>query len=174
MNSFNKLFKPTKSKNKFWILLKTYLQTSIFWIIFLGIVPFGLIQFESEFFGFIFSPQKIIAVFLFISFSSLALYSAYIMSSKGEGTPLPMDCAVKLVSIGPYRIWRNPMAVSGIGQGIAIGVYYGSVFVIVYAICGALLWHFFVRPAEEKDLLNRFGKSYESYQKATKNWIPRI
>ncbi|WP_107038630.1 methyltransferase family protein [Brumimicrobium mesophilum] len=174
MAQFNKFFKPTKSKNTLWILTKTYLQTSLFWIIFLIILPFGIRFIEAEYFGFAFSPQKVIGTLLFIGFSLLALYSAFLMSSIGKGTPLPTDCAVKLVKSGTYKVWRNPMAVSGIGQGISIGIYFGSTFVVLYAISGAILWHILVRPLEEKDLLERFGEEYLKYKNETKNWIPNF
>jgi protein-S-isoprenylcysteine O-methyltransferase Ste14 len=36
-----------------------------------------------------------------------------------------------LVIAGPYRYVRNPMAVAGILQGIAVGWYLGSVSVII-------------------------------------------
>ena len=59
-------------------------------------------------------------VVLFVVFSSIGVWSAVVMSRIGKGTPLPLDHASDLVVVGPYKYVRNPMAVSGIGQGLAV------------------------------------------------------
>ena len=94
------------------------------------------------------------------------------MSILGVGTPLPLDSPNFLVVKGPYKFVRNPMAIAGIGQGIAVGLFLGSFGVLIYALLGAILWHILVRPVEEKDLEKRFGKSYQRYKKEIKCWIP--
>ena len=174
MNSLKKYIKPTKSKNILWILLKSYVQTAIFWIVFLVIIPMGILYLETDFATLKISPQKTLGSILFMCFSFMGLYSAFVMSYKGEGTPLPIDCAVKLVKTGPYKILRNPMAVSGIGQGLSVGLYFGSILVLLYSICGAILWHTIIRPIEESEMANRFGEPYLQYKMKTKNWIPRF
>jgi protein-S-isoprenylcysteine O-methyltransferase Ste14 len=65
------------------------------------------------------------------------------------------------------------MAVAGILQGIAVGVWLGSLGVLGYALAGAVLWHLVARPAEERDLLRRFGPAYEQYRAAVPLWWPR-
>lgn len=94
------------------------------------------------------------------------------MSTIGKGTPLPFDCAQKLVIKGPYKYVRNPMAVAGIGQALSIGLYFGSFLILIYALSGAVLWHVLVKPSEEKDLQNRFGNEYLVYKQKVKCWIP--
>ena len=69
-----------------------------------------------------------------------------------------------------YRYVRNPMAVAGIVQGIAVGWYLGSYAVIVYSLVGAVLWHVAVCPVEEADLNSRFGKTYNEYQQRVRLW----
>ncbi|WP_286178349.1 methyltransferase family protein [Rhodopirellula sp. JC639] len=83
------------------------------------------------------------------------------MVTQGGGTPLPTATAPRLVVAGPYRFVRNPLALAGILQGIAVGWLLGSVPVIVYSLTGIFAWHVFVRPAEEQDLLDRFGTRYQ-------------
>jgi protein-S-isoprenylcysteine O-methyltransferase Ste14 len=61
------------------------------------------------------------------------------------------------VLAGPYRHVRNPMAVAGIAQGVAVALWLGSWAVLLYAVSGALLWHMAIRSAEERDLAERFG-----------------
>jgi len=69
---------------------------------------------------------------------------------------------------------RNPMAVAGIGQGVAVGFVLGSYLVIIYAITGAFIWHFGVRPSEERNLAKRFGTTYQNYKQRVYCWWPRF
>ena len=96
------------------------------------------------------------------------------MATVGEGTPLPTATAPKLVVSGPYRFVRNPMALAGILQGVAVGWWLGSYVVLAYALAGAALWHLCVRPIEEADLRRRFGSDYERYQSCVRLWIPTL
>ena len=73
-----------------------------------------------------------------------------------------------------YRYVRNPIAVAGVVQGIAVGWYLGSYAVIVYSLAGAVLWHVAVRPVEEAGLNSRFGKTYNEYQQRVRLWIPTL
>jgi protein-S-isoprenylcysteine O-methyltransferase Ste14 len=94
------------------------------------------------------------------------------MSRVGRGTPLPLDAASKLVVVGTYRFVRNPMAISGVGQGLAVALFLGSPLVLIYALMGAFIWQFIFRPLEEADLQQRFGADYENYRRAIRCWIP--
>lgn len=81
-----------------------------------------------------------------------------------EVATLPLDQTNKLVVSGPYAYVCNPMAIAGIGQGIAISVIFQSIPVFAYSLLGALLWHLVVRPFEERDMSRRFGQSYLNYR----------
>ena len=166
-------FKTAKSKKWQWNLTKTLFQTSLFWGFFLLLLPFFILHLEFflEISNFNTFPK--IDLIAFIMCSTLGLWSGATMSIIGQGTPLPLDCPNKLVIKGPYRFVRNPMAVAGIGQGISIGLYFGSFLIIIYALSGAILWHYFVRPSEEEDLQKRFGQDYSKYKKKVKCWLPR-
>lgn len=109
---------------------------------------------------------------LFVACSALGLWSGAVMVLRGDGTPLPLDAPRRLVTSGPYAIVRNPMAVAGIGQGIAVAIAVRSVEVAVYALVGALVWDRFVRPVEEHWTERRFGADYRRYRDAVRCWIP--
>jgi len=94
--------------------------------------------------------------------------------TRGDGTPLPTATAPRLVIAGPYRYVRNPMALAGIAQGVAVGFYLGSYGVIAYSLLGAIFWHTAVRPVEEHDLVERFDESYVQYRKSVRLWFPRL
>ncbi|QHC68127.1 isoprenylcysteine carboxylmethyltransferase family protein [Rathayibacter sp. VKM Ac-2759] len=110
---------------------------------------------------------------LLVLASALGLWSALSMSLLGDGTPLPTAMPNRLVIAGPYRWVRNPMAVAGISQGIAVGLMLSSWLVVVYALLGSLLWNYAVRPLEEADLEARFGDSFRRYRDRVRCWIPR-
>ncbi|HLL99752.1 MAG TPA: isoprenylcysteine carboxylmethyltransferase family protein, partial [Pyrinomonadaceae bacterium] len=116
--------------------------------------------------------QSPLAVALFVGISLLGLSSAVTMSKIGKGTPLPLDSARNLVVAGTYAFVRNPMAVSGVGQGLAVGLYLGSPLVLIYALMGGLIWQLIFRPLEETNLHQRFGAEYEEYCRKVRCWIP--
>ena len=66
------------------------------------------------------------------------------------------------------------MALFGIGQGLIVGLLLRSPLVLLYSLCGGIVWHLFARPWEERDLLQRFGPEYEAYRRAVWNWLPRL
>lgn len=168
------LFKPARSANRPYNLLKTFVQTLAFWTTFLYLLPKAIVWFERYYGLARFEPNFILGISLFILFGALGLYSGFTMSWLGKGTPLPTDCPVALVVKGPYKFVRNPMAVAGIGQGLCVGLCLGSYFVMAYSLLGAFLWHLYVRPMEELDLEKRFGASYLAYKSKTRCWVPRF
>jgi protein-S-isoprenylcysteine O-methyltransferase Ste14 len=97
-----------------------------------------------------------------------------ILAVRGRGTPLPLVSTRHLVVSGPYRHVRNPMAIAGILQGIAVAMWLGSWLVLVYSALGAVVWHTLVRPAEERDLRARFGTAYTKYRDSVPLWLPAL
>lgn len=158
-------------------LAVTTAQILMFWSLFLGAIPLVL-TFLEERWGLMMMPFPSIAVpagvVVLVLASALGLWSAVAMSTRGGGTPLPAAMPNRLVVAGPYRFVRNPMAVAGIVQGVAVGLILSSWLVIAYAIAGSLLWNFVVRPLEEADLEARFGDEYRRYRSAVRCWWPRF
>lgn len=169
------MFRASAKAATGWILTKTLTQIVVVWSLILVVFPYlivwvekriGVSQFEFPF-------QTPLSMFFFVLVSIPGVWSAIVMSKKGKGTPLPMDHATEFVVTGPYAYVRNPMAVSGIGQGLAIALLWGSPLVFVYALMGSLIWQLIFRPLEEDDLEKRFGDEYVRYREAVKCWIPR-
>jgi protein-S-isoprenylcysteine O-methyltransferase Ste14 len=157
-------------------LAKTLVQISVFWGVFLLVLPQQLQALERRLAlpTFHFPGQLPLAGALFAALSVLGLWSGATMAWLGSGTPLPLDTARELVVRGPYAHVRNPMAVAGLGQGLMVGVGMGSPGVLLYVLAGTLLWQCLVRPREEADLLRRFGAAYARYQRAVRCWVPRL
>ncbi|GAB3620414.1 isoprenylcysteine carboxylmethyltransferase family protein [Glutamicibacter endophyticus] len=157
-------------------LLRTLRQMAIFWIVFLALIPAMIWYYEHRLaLG---APwHSAVAGFgygLLILGSVAAIWSAATMSRLGDGTPLPSAMPTRLVIAGPYRWIRNPMAAASITQGIAVGLIVGSWLTVIYALAGAAVWNWAIRPVEENDLHERFGASFHSYQEHVACWIPRL
>lgn len=154
----------------------TTFQIAAFWSTFLWILP-AAVQRVGTMVGEPSFALPWLAWFgplLFALASALGLVSAFWMSTRGHGTPLPMASAREFVADGPYRWLRNPMALAGIAQGFAVGLWRDSPLVVLYATAGGLLWHLAARPPEERDLLARFGERYAAYRREVPLWLPRF
>ena len=168
------LFRASSSTSVLINALKTFIQIVCIWILTLVVIPCVLLDaFDS-----LSTPSPgfsfWMGIALFVGFSILGLTSCFFMVRDGDGTPLPLDQTTKLVVSGPYRFVRNPMAVAGIGQGLALAVIFQSIPIFVYSLLGAVIWHFVVRPIEERDMVKRFGSSYLAYRERVTCWIPRF
>ncbi|MFD1715680.1 methyltransferase family protein [Amnibacterium flavum] len=169
-------FRPAAVHRPTGHLASTFGQLVLFWGFFLAAVPLLIEMFEDRLgLGIPFGPYATWAgAALLLPASALGIWSAITMALIGQGTPLPAAMASQLVVAGPYRFVRNPMAVAGITQGVAVGLMLSSWLVVGYALIGSVLWNYAVRPLEEADLAARFGEPYRRYQRAVRCWIPRI
>lgn len=160
-----------------WNVAKTIVQIVLFWGTFLFVLPRIVFAVETgvggEAWRFAGEPSRVGGIVLFALCGTLGLTSGFLMASRGRGTPLPLDAPRVLVVTGPYRFVRNPMAIGGIGQGVAVGLVLGSPAVILYALAGAFVWHGVARPWEERDLESWFGEPYRRYREAVRCWWPR-
>lgn len=156
----------------------TLAQTAVFWITFLVVLPALVMAVEHR----LALPSMWslvpcaleIGLPLLVAASALGLWTGLLMAVRGRGTPLPLVAARELVCTGPYRVIRNPMALAGITQGVAVGIWCSSVAVVLYALAGAVLWHLTARAAEETFLAQRFGASFDAYQRRVPLWLPRL
>lgn len=169
------LFRKAAPASPRWNLTKTFGQTLLFWSVLLFVVPSLLVDLQQRAGLPVHTSgrQAWAGGVLFVLFSLVGLWSGLTMARLGEGTPLPLDSPRALVVQGPYAYVRNPMAVAGLGQGLAVGVYTGSVVVIGYVVLGSLLWQCIARPLEEADLAESFGEAYTRYRSEVRCWIPR-
>ena len=154
----------------------TFGQIVLFWGFFLAVIPFVIAALEQRWavalpFPWFATPA---GVGVLVLASALGISAAVVMSTLGDGTPLPSAMPNHLVIAGPYRWIRNPMAAAGILQGAAVGVILQSWLVVAYAVVGSLVWNYIVRPLEESDMEERFGEEFRQYRDAVRCWIPRV
>ena len=156
--------------------LATLGQLSLMWPTILGLFPWAVWQLEQlvGIPGFYSSTGRIVGVLLFGMVSVVNLGTAWTLTGHGAGTPFPYDKTRELVVSGAYGWIRNPMAVTGLLQGICVGLMLGSPLVLVYVICGAAIWQFLVRPVEEQMMEEQFGASYVAYKAEVNCWLPRL
>lgn len=168
------MFRRSTEAKTGWILTKTFAQIVVVWSLILFVFPVLIVSLEAKLgiAQFTFPLQKTLAAILFCAVSTIGVSGAYTMAKIGRGTPLPLDAASKLVVAGVYSFVRNPMAISGIGQGLAVGLFWGSPLVLIYALMGAFIWQLIFRPLEEADLTRNFGADYEDYRRRVRCWIP--
>lgn len=152
------------------------LQTAAMWMVFLVALPGGIYAVERSVGwrtrwvpG---AAEWIVAAIIFAIGAIIGLWAGWAMTQRGEGTPLPSACAKKLVTTGSYQFVRNPMALGGIGQGIAVGIALDSPLVVVYAVVGGFWWELLARGSEERYLSETFGEEYEAYRARVRCWIP--
>lgn len=156
-------------------VVSTFGQIVLFWGFFLAVMPFALAFLEQRWAVALPFPSFAgpAGAAVLVLASALGLWSAAVMSTLGDGTPLPSAMPNRLVIAGPYRWIRNPMAVAGIAQGTAVGLILQSWLVVAYAVLGSLVWNYAVRPLEEADLEERFGEEFRHYRDTVRCWIPR-
>ncbi|CAN5541284.1 isoprenylcysteine carboxylmethyltransferase family protein [soil metagenome] len=157
-------------------LIASLVQLVIFWTTFFVVIPLALAAIEDRL-GLDWPALgrqgvQVVGIVVFVVASGLGLWSCVTMALIGHGTPLPADTARDLVVAGPYRSVRNPMAVAGVLQVSAVGLWIGSWLVIVIAVAGAAAWNQLIRPVEEADLAARFGDSYRQYVAHVRCWFP--
>ncbi|WP_053383014.1 methyltransferase family protein [Leucobacter celer] len=155
---------------------RTGAQVVVFWGLFLVVIPVVIAAVEQRWGLQLAAPAavRVAGAVILVAASALGIWSALAMSLRGAGTPLPSAMAHRLVVSGPYLYVRNPMALAGIAQGVAVGLMLGSWLVVLYALSGSLFWNRIVRPLEEADLQARFGAEFAAYRDRVACWIPRL
>jgi protein-S-isoprenylcysteine O-methyltransferase Ste14 len=93
---------------------------------------------------------------------------------RGLGTPLPVVATRRLLTNGPYRYSRNPMATGTtmVYLGIAVGV--GSLSAVALACVYPTVITAYTKLIEEQELERRFGSEYLAYRKRTPFVVPRL
>jgi len=104
---------------------------------------------------------------------SLMAWTIRLFDATGRGTLAPWDPTRRLVVRGPYRHVRNPMISGVLCVLLGEAVLLGSVVLLEWFACFAILNMTFIPLAEEPDLLRRFGEDYRLYRKNVPRWIPR-
>ena len=82
-------------------------------------------------------------------FAAWAVYAQY---RYGYGTPVPLMPPIRLVTEGPYKYSRNPMALGTMLYYVGLGILIGSYSYILITIIGFTLLFIYNKFFEEKEL----------------------
>ena len=134
----------------------------------------SLIEGYLRFPNFSFPLQKFLSFFLAILGLSLSASAGWYQLKKGEGSPLPVVPTRKLVTVGPYRYCRNPMALGAIVYYVAISIWLGSTAAMMITGIISCLSLIYIKVVEEKELERKFGKEYRVYKEKTPFLIPKF
>lgn len=118
------------------------------------------------------SPPWLAAISLSLSVIglALALWSAWLLTFPGQGTPNPLKPPTKLVVRGPYRWSRNPLMIGGWTFGLGLGLALSATLLGVYLII-AMTGMIYVRKVEEPRMIERFGVEYRAYAGRVPRWL---
>ena len=118
-------------------------------------------------------PSHLLAILCFCLGVPWLASSIYWQHRRGDGTPFPLLPTKKLLTDGPYRLCRNPMALGAVfwlaGWAFLANsptAIYGGVALFAAAIFS---YH---KLIEEKELERRFGECYRRYKDATPFLLP--
>jgi len=138
-------------------------------IIFLIVSPFVIFRISSFLVRYFSLPcprgleLALMAVSLVIGVT-LMTWALIELWTKGEGTPAPITPTHRLVTTGPYRWCRNPIELGTNIYFLALGIYFDSLFTgILCMFFGLALGTVYIKFIEEKEMLVRFGKPYDTY-----------
>ena len=104
--------------------------------------------------------------------AALVLWCVITFAFVGKGTAAPFDPPRRLVVAGPYRWVRNPIYVGAAVAMLGAALFFGSAWLVLYAIVVLIVTHLLVILYEEPHLRRVFGQPYEDYLRTVHRWIP--
>jgi len=117
----------------------------------------------------------IVGLLLVIIGWPFAIWSVYVQYKIGEGTPAPVVPTKRLITSGPYKYCRNPMAFGTLLFYVGLSIIFNSIstlFILIPLVLVPVL--VFIKIVEEKELEVRFGREYVEYKQRTPFLIPRL
>src|SRR3989338_7431959 len=142
---------------------------SIIWIVF----PL-LFIWLNRFFNLpviIFFPLQLLGGLLINAALATIAYLFFLFRIHGEGTPVPIQPAKKVIRVGLYRYTRNPMYICHLVIILSEWLLFGYTFLLTYLFLLWLGFNWFVTAWEEPDLKKRLGKPYLEYLTRVPRWL---
>lgn len=106
--------------------------------------------------------------------SVAALLTVLNLAWRGLGAPFGVKLSSRLATDWMYRWTRSPMVLATFAFFFSVGLYYRSVWFLVWLGVSVIPgWFYFVRIFEERELEIRFGPAYCEYRARTPFLWPR-
>ena len=108
---------------------------------------------------------SITLVYVTTAFTMLTIAN---LAVRGLGAPLIIPLSRRVVTDWLYSWTRNPMILSTLACLVAIGLWFQSLFFLIWVL-GLVTpsWIMFLRVYEERELEIRFGDAYRTYKAKT-------
>jgi protein-S-isoprenylcysteine O-methyltransferase Ste14 len=94
-------------------------------------------------------------------------------AERGNGTPIPFDAPIRLVTSGIYRYCANPMQVSCTLVLLAWTGLLRNPWLLAAPVASIIYSAGIAEWDEGEDLARRFGKPWREYRESVKSWIQR-
>jgi protein-S-isoprenylcysteine O-methyltransferase Ste14 len=120
------------------------------------------------------SLGRVLGAALTVAGFSLGFWSVSTQLGRGRGTPLPVMPTQELITDGPFRYCRNPMTLGAISAYLGIALMARTVAGVTIALSMAGVLLVYLKALEERELAERFGDDYLSYQRSTPFIVPRL
>ncbi len=106
---------------------------------------------------------------------ALAVYTvcAFWLMATGRGPYIEFDPPTQLVSTGPYRWCRNPVAAAVLIAILGEAVFFSSPALLGLFLLGMPVAHAQAVLLEEPLLKRRFGAVYDAYCREVPRWLPQ-
>lgn len=114
-----------------------------------------------------------LAFLLFWGGIVLAGRAYYLLVSCGKGNPLGQIPTTKLVKTGPYAYVRNPVCVGLEMALLGEALYFGSLYLLLWAVLVGAAIYFYIVHVEEFRLANKFGQEYVNYKMDVGMFFPK-
>ena len=94
---------------------------------------------------------------------------------RSRGTPVPLNPPPKLITTGFYAHIRNPMLLGLFLFMLGLGVFFGSLsLILIFTPLFILINVLYLKAVEEKEMEKKFGDEYLEYKKNVPMFIPRL
>jgi protein-S-isoprenylcysteine O-methyltransferase Ste14 len=94
-------------------------------------------------------------------------------AERGNGTPIPFDAPIRLVTSGIYRYCANPMQVSCTLVLLAWTGLLRNPWLLAAPVASIIYSAGIAEWDQGEDLARRFGQPWHEYRESVKSWIPR-
>ena len=144
-------------------------------VIFYGIVPWALSRVGARYGWSEGMPSLLNILGLVITGGGvLVLLWCTSLHINSFSKPSPIESYPPLLLVGgPYRVSRNPMYIADLAMWLGWAFFYGSIPVLLATLCFGGILALVSVPAEERQLLARFGDEYQLYKSSVPRWIGR-
>lgn len=90
---------------------------------------------------------------------------------KHKTTVMPNKAATNLITTGPFAWSRNPIYVANTALVLGAGLYFGNLWLVVFAFVAAFVTQKLAIEREEKHLAGKFGAAWEAYAARVRRWV---